>query len=220
MPINREIARLTDLIEKDQSVANLYAERALCYRMQERYVLSERDLNLAIERDPQNPVYYMDRGFSRHMHGDHDGAIADLTCAMALAGGRNDLVTRALRLRINAKEGNGQPEEAMEDINLLVEWVPDDLQVRLMRGSRLINRHMLDDAWCDIRYALKIDAHDLSARVLHARYLLKQQHYAQAEEILCGVLREHHDNEDFVDLNRPYWAEARRRQGKDLIPDW
>ena len=72
MPINREIARLTDLIEKDQSVANLYAERALCYRMQERYVLSERDLNLAIERDPQNPVYYMDRGFSRHMHGDHD----------------------------------------------------------------------------------------------------------------------------------------------------
>ena len=42
----------------------------------------------------------------------------------------------------------------------------------------------------------------------------------EAEEILHRVLADHRDNEDFVEMYRPYWTEARQHQGKDVIPDW
>ncbi|MCB9460831.1 MAG: hypothetical protein H6670_14360 [Anaerolineaceae bacterium] len=220
MPINQEIARLTDLMNNGSASATTFAERALCYRMQGRFLLSERDLDVAIDLEPNNPVYYMDRGFSCHMQANHKQAVADFTRSIELAGPASELAARALRLRINAYEGADQPENAMQDVNLLVEWLPDDLQIRAMRAARLINSNKLQEAWGDIEHMLSIDDTDLSTCVLYARYLLMRQQYDQAEEILHRVLADHRDNEDFVEMYRPYWTEARQHQGKDVIPDW
>ena len=225
MGFEDHIQELTDLIESNQLIevslvkAGLYAERAYYYRLQGQYDLAEQDSTSASALVPDDANNFFNRAHARRMQGKHELAIMDLTKSIELTDDV-DIILKALKLRIGSYEKLKRYDQAFKEINHIIEIQPDDLETRLRRGYRLLNRGRLDETWLEIQHILSIDENYDLAKLLKVKYWLITQEYDKAEELMHSLLKSYRANQAYVDYQKQYWIEARQRQGKDTTPDW
>ena len=99
--------------------------------LKEHYDEAIKKYDEAVERNPQNPEAYFNRGNAWFLKGEYDKAIADFTEAIAL----NPQDVAAYHDRGSAWAQKGEYEEAIADYNKAIELEPQNPQIYTNRGT-------------------------------------------------------------------------------------
>lgn len=99
---------------------NLYLWRAQCFQEIQLWDDALKEYDLLISFSPDNPGYYVDRGFIKDMMEDENGAFEDYSLALDLAPHAMAFNNRAMHyLRL------GQYQEAIDDAQAALETDPE-----------------------------------------------------------------------------------------------
>lgn len=120
---------VTDVSAQEKSAEEYFKEAELLYRNFD-YNEAIPFYDKAIELDPANPTYYLQRGFCKNITKDFDGAVSDFSALIDLSPG-NGFAYVSRGSALNKME---RYEEAMEDFNKALEIDPKDQEAYNNRG--------------------------------------------------------------------------------------
>lgn len=118
-----------DVNAQEKSAADHFKEAELLYRNFD-YEEAIPLYNKAIELDPENPTYYLQRGFCKNITNDFEGAVGDFSKLIDLSPGNGF----AYVSRGSALNKMKRFEEAMDDFNKALEIDPKDQEAYNNRG--------------------------------------------------------------------------------------
>ncbi len=126
-------------------------------------------LSDVIERRPNDPIAFNQRGIAYARNGDYQEAIADFSSAVKLNGKFAEAYTnRALAYRQIEKD-----DQALADFNAAIVANPNYAPAFLGRGNLLRTHAHYDDAMADLNAAIRLKPED--AQAYHARGLIYQR---------------------------------------------
>lgn len=104
--LGEAIARYTEAIAIDPSIALIYHGRGVAYRDTRDYAAALTDFNRALELDPRQVVSYLERGKTYFAAADFAAAEADLQHAIDASGGDPDIFYSAQALLDSIRSGD------------------------------------------------------------------------------------------------------------------
>jgi len=110
-----------DIIAEWPYLSSGYAERAFMYFEKGNYSKALADYNKAIELEPTEPAYFINRGLIKEMMNDNVGAYNDYTAAIKLKKGSE----KALLNRGNLLTKQGKLNEAVDDYSAAIVHYPE-----------------------------------------------------------------------------------------------
>lgn len=190
-----------------QNIMVIESHGATCIEL-ERYDDALADFNLALSLDPQSPDAYYGRGRTFFCLGNIEKALEDLPEAVRLDGNNVlawsmlgqvklfqenyfealDCFDRALEIspdlliydfRACARRGVGDYDGALEDINLAMEFEPDNEEFHLDKASILYDTLKFDEAFREVNSVLK-HSHSAEAHRLRALIHMERLEYKLA----------------------------------------
>ena len=152
--------------------------RGHLYHLTGQYRKALEDLDLAVELDPEDAEYWVDRGQTYHSLERYDEALADFDRAIELrpedAGA---IASRGETYRLMERY-----DEALADLNRAIELQPEYAWAIASRGRTYCSLERYDEALADLNRAIELDADDWDfygrALVYHA---LGRRDQAQAD---------------------------------------
>jgi tetratricopeptide (TPR) repeat protein/predicted Ser/Thr protein kinase len=144
------IADLSKAITIDPTLTLSYSNRAGCLVALKRNAEAERDLQLVIERAPEEPVAWYYLGYLRKRQGDFPAAVRFFTRSLKFEPGRFE----SLRDRARAYLALRQAEPALQDLAAALELRPHDVELRVDRGGLHENFGRHAEALADLDVAL------------------------------------------------------------------
>jgi tetratricopeptide (TPR) repeat protein len=117
--------------------------------------------------DPDNYVAYTNRGSTRDLEGDHDGALADYSAAIRIHPG----YSLAYYNRGNERQARGDVQGAIADLGAAIQLNPRDPRYWNNRGWARQAAGDLDGAAADYAQALRVAPPDFAGRVRIERNL-------------------------------------------------
>ena len=141
----------------DQPYEPLSAERlfslSIAFQQRGEYRQAIENYDGAIELDPQNPVFYNNRGTTKAALGEFRGAIADLDKAIEL----NPQYAAAYNNRGGAKNALGDRQGAIMDFGRAIDLDPADAGAYNNRGVAKIGLDDLQGAIADYNSSIELD---------------------------------------------------------------
>ena len=155
--------------------------------------------------EPTDAEGFGRRGAARTSLRDYDGAIADLTRAMALAPDDARFPYR----RAQAHLARHEPALARADLDLAVKLAPDDVDARIMRAGSHMGMHEPDVVAADLDAASKAAAPSADQRLVLASLYQHVDRFAAAIAQYDQWLAAHpQDSRKAAALNGRCWTRA------------
>jgi tetratricopeptide (TPR) repeat protein len=117
------------------------------------------DFSAAIQRDPQFPAAYHNRGLAYFQLGRVDEALADLDAELTLAPDSVD----AMGLRGNIRMQRGDLDGAIADLDAALRLAPCRADLRVSRGAARVGKGDYEQAIVDFSTVLRSSPRDASA---------------------------------------------------------
>lgn len=192
------------------------------------------NIDKAIQLEPQNPEYYLKRGFLRHEFGEYLSALEDYAKVIAFSSDIRDL-GEAYSRRAITHEYLGRVDELLKDLDWLIEHDPGDAQAYSWRGYYKQRAMQFEGALKDFDMAYQLSPTDNNL-LMRAQAYYALGCYEEALQDLTNIitLKEHHPNyladiyrwrgstyyklDKFADALVDFNEEARLR-GDDLFLD-
>ncbi len=146
----------------DKARANALSNRAYAYYKRREYALAIRDYSNAIDCDPDNGGLYFSRAVVYRQLHDWSHGVDDCHAVIKLLPGD----AMIYRIRAMCYSGLGMSEEALRDLDKLVEFHPT-LDSHLMRGDARLVVHDYEGAMADYDYVLAAQPHN---KEVHDKY--------------------------------------------------
>jgi tetratricopeptide (TPR) repeat protein len=164
-----------------------------------------------IKQAPQETIGYNLRARVKLMKDDFDGAIKDLTEALAI----NENDPQALLMRGNLLAAQGKTAEAKADVERLRRLVPDLEQGVLLQSMIAAGEKRWGEAITNMQMLLQADPTNADYRIRLAGYYVGDSRPRKAIELLTHVLEGIRDEND--EQQRQYRVEALRARADALL---
>lgn len=131
-----------------------YHNRALVRYRLGNYKGAIEDLNKVIEKEPNNPKLYIERGFNLLASSDFNAALNDCKKALKLKWLGADLFL----CKASAEDALADYKNALCDYDAAININPGDIDLYVRRGMTKFKMESISDAIDDYNYAIKIDS--------------------------------------------------------------
>jgi Tfp pilus assembly protein PilF len=182
--LNREIAKSTELLQRDTRNAQTYCERGHAYAAKGDFVRALTDLNEAIRMEPQRASFFVERAWVHLSRKEYEASVADNTDALRLEPTNTD----ALFNRGGANAALGNHESAVADYSEVIRLEPKNASAYVNRGRAWARRGSLERATRDYAAAYALDQNFLSYLKDELQALVKNRQIDIAEEILKTLI--------------------------------
>jgi len=151
------------------------------------YVQAEQYWTELINKFPNNPAVWSNRGISRQSQNRLDEAIKDFNQAIVLAPDE----TNAYLNRGTALEGGGHYAEAISDYNHVLELNPNDAMAYNNRGNAEGSLGEWEKALADYQQAIKLDPNFAFARANESLALYELDRTEEAFKNMRNLVRKY-----------------------------
>jgi len=143
----------TDAIEKFPEVAGSWGGRGVYYRMEKKYSKALRDLNQAVLLNPNEAMFYSNRGNIYFDLADDERALADYNnCIRLDATDENAFANRGA---IYGR--NGKPNKATNDLSRAIELNPEFITAYMNRGIIFSQQNKREQAKNDFKRCVELE---------------------------------------------------------------
>ncbi|MGK7925630.1 MAG: tetratricopeptide repeat protein [Spirulina sp.] len=175
------------VLEQQLQQGEALAEKAISALEQGDLETAEGYWSELIDRFPNNPAVWSNRGGTRALEGKLEEAIADFDRAVELAPDAPDpYLNRGI-----AKEGQKHWEDAIADYNRVLALDPEDAMAYNNRGNARAGQGRWDDALADYKKASELAADFALSRANYALALYQRDRPEEAIEIMRDLVQKY-----------------------------
>jgi tetratricopeptide (TPR) repeat protein len=150
-----------------------YNGRGKAHEELKRYHAAVRDFTRAVTINPKYVAAFQNRADAYLAIGDFKEAADDATQVLTLQP--DDPHTDILLLRARAYEGDKKYNQALDDLNKVIEVSPNLVDAYIERGIVYTQTRRFDDAIADFGKAIELDANSVTAYAMRAEAELQNE---------------------------------------------